>query len=216
MDVNKLTNIIYDNALEFSISDDKWRIGKDRTFSKAWFKECYPNLAIGQDNKKGKDKIPGWYWFKTDAPNDYLLTLDAEKPPLNYLKTGSEKYISIKDKATANISQIKGALISDSGSRVVYNGHEIWLSGRLGGHFYSPNTKTGALRLSQHQKLNSKKYQWSVLVFSEDMIANLPASVSSTEKQQIASLIESKNSMGRRLIESNWRSLNGWPILARA
>lgn len=214
MDIKNLPHIAWNNSIEIDFSGDKWLTGNNRTFSKGWLAKYYPELRFRKDNTIGMAKQPGWYWFQTDAPDNYFKSLSIDSPPKTYIDKGFNSYKNtISDKATANLIEVKDALIEDKGKRVVYNGHEIWVSGRLADHFNSPNPRTGALKLEQHPELNKKKYTWSVRVLTKDIIED-STTITKEDKVHLLHLI--KSSMGRRIIESSWRAAYGWPILSRA
>lgn len=187
--------------LSFLINDEP------TPFSNDWFAKNYPDLACGKDSRK-HDKLRGWYWIVTNLSNKELQGAATELPTEERRKRGSGVYLSIGDRASGTLQNVGENVCTTEvkGLRVVYNGHEGWARGRLGGHYKSLDPRTGALRVSQHPQLRQGG-KWGAAIFTEEMIPCL-----SQEHQNLAArLVASKQ--GRTVVEMEWRSCYGWPIL---
>jgi hypothetical protein len=206
MTIRELASAVWENGadLPFVVSS-----GEPRPFSDSWFAKNHPHLACGKDSKVGH-RLHGWYWIATDTPFEDLAGAFPELPNQERRPKGTEKYRAIADRVSESQRDL-GKYISKAkvrGLRVVYNGHEGWVRGRLGGHYYTANVSTGALRISQHPSLHGAN-NWVARMFTEDMISLLPAKLRSTASK----LVESK--LGRTVVELEWRSRYGWPIFCR-
>jgi hypothetical protein len=179
-----------------------------RPFSTQQFKEHHPDLACGRDSRKGEPKKNGWYWIGTDLSDAALKAAQADVPTEERQSRGSGRYVSIGERATGTLldigSEICAELMGDH--RVVDNGHEEWARGRLGGHYESLDPRTGALRLSQHAGLRTVG-TWSAAIFTEDRISRLEPNLQPLALRMVSS------ELGRTVVEMEWRSALGWPLL---
>lgn len=178
-------------------------------FSDNWFAQRYPELVCGTDSRRD-ERLPGWYWIATDLSNEELIDIEVELPAEERRCRGTGQYISIAQRAGATLFELDEKVCTTQccGLRVVYNGHEGWARGRLMGHYKSLDPRTGALRVSQHPTLHLKG-RWGAKIFTKDMIEHLNPSV----QNLAAHLVASK--LGRVVVEMEWRSLYGWPVLCR-
>jgi hypothetical protein len=194
----------YAIALPFSVSKNE-----PRPFSDQWFRDNHGALLCGKDGRVGQ-RLRGWYWIATDLTNEQLLNAFAELPDAKRRPKGTERYRSIGDRVAESIQDIEPYICKTSfdGLRVVYNGHEGWARGRLGGHYMTANVSTGALRLAQHPRLHASG-KWAARIFTEDMISSLKPNVQVEAKTLIAS------KLGRNVVELEWRAHYGWPVLCR-
>lgn len=206
MTIRHLASAVWESGVDlpFVVSS-----GEPRPFSVSWFANSHPHLACGKDSKVGH-RLPGWYWIATDTPFEDLVSAIADLPEKKRRPKGTETYRAIADRVAESQKDL-GKYIGKAkvkGLRVVYNGHEGWARGRLGGHYYTANVSTGALRISQHPSLHGTS-NWVARLFTEDMISLLPAKLRLTASQ----LIQSK--LGHTVVELEWRSKYGWPLLCR-
>lgn len=177
---------------------------KPRPFELPWVRKRFPDLVWFCDATRNLSKQPGWYWIATDVSFDDLRRSVADQ------HSSGQLHKPIGATAVANLGSIGKYICAEvrSGKCIVYNGHEIWVRGRIGGHNFSANRTSGALRISQHVSLQDGK-EWSAFVFTQNMVCRLHPSL----KSEVEALVSSP--IGRRLVEAAWRSIYGWPLLCR-
>jgi hypothetical protein len=192
MRIEEIANYVWSNSqvIEFG-EEDAWNLD---LFKSQWcndkpFKSVWENSSAG------------WYWFLVNM--SYTELHHIQKP-----QTLPDKGCNIGLLSHGNMEIFSSSLLCphQSGSVVIYNGHEANVTGRIRSHFSLNNNKTGALGL-KHYALSNKK--WVVRFFSSPCFRE----ISPADRAQIELLMNSY--AGRCAVESAWRVNNGWPVLCK-
>lgn len=141
---------------------------------------------------------PGWYFIKTNTPNDVLVNLIS--PPSEYTNDdGDQKRcrnynISSRVKSLSDSINVSGVVIGGENHRPVYSGMTKRLLNRAREHTYA-HLGTAGLALANYPEL--RRYDWKFYYLTN-------------------SLQYLSNAHGRTMLklgEQIWRANNGWPIL---
>nr|WP_314899984.1 hypothetical protein [uncultured Deefgea sp.] len=191
MNIDEISEYVWLNSKEIKFGElDTWDV---TLFTTEWANSnCDAWRNIGA----------GWYWFSVDMNYDELHSV--EKP-----SSLPEKGCDIGLLCHANRAVFGTELLctTESGTRVIYNGHEANVKSRIRAHFALNNNSTGALGI-KHYPLSSKR--WIVRYFSETCFTN---ELDESDKSRIQYLMNS--SSGRCAVESAWRVKYGWPVLCK-
>ncbi|OGP63882.1 MAG: hypothetical protein A3K22_03205 [Deltaproteobacteria bacterium RBG_16_42_7] len=146
-----------------------------------------------QDWLKEIDSKTGWYFIKTNAPEEELCAVP---------KPVYKAHINIPGTIEGNrlLLDLDIAIKqSNKNNYVVYNGEATSLKARAREHVFG-HPKTYCLGLSKYEKLH--RFSWT---FHFIAISDLDC----------LKKIKDDNKLLRIAVEQGWRAKNGWPILCK-
>lgn len=189
MRITEIARLLFMNSVRVSFgSRSSW----DRNmFLSNWNKAQEPPIP----------NLPGLYWIGTDS--DFT----DQVPPQNFPRKGC----NFRETSQMNLgmfSPFHNTKITERNFRIVYNGHEKNVIGRLRSHFSLSNNETGALGI-RHYEISGNN--WLIYYFTTRELESL--NLITEHEERIRTLLN--NRIGRGAIESAWRAHYGWPELCK-
>ncbi len=192
----ELSKEIFKNAETIKLGpEESWN---EEFFKKQWFEDT-------KNEMKYITQSPGWYWIGCDVGFEELKRIELLKG-----KKLPKSACKIKELAQANYSTFGNEYLcnlDESGTRIIYNGHQGSVIQRIRQHFTLNNENTGALGLKYYPMFQKK---WVIKYFGKPHIEKLPQRFQNDVKNIITT------QSGRISIENAWRAKHGWPILCKA
>ncbi|MBP7808648.1 MAG: hypothetical protein KA163_05110 [Bacteroidia bacterium] len=188
MKLLELVDLAYQNANEVEFGN-----------SPAWDTETFTSNWFSTRNSI-QPSAPGLYWFISDAVLNNLVR------PAGLPLKGCD-FTHTSNLLMTHFGEDLITRMDNSNLKVVYNGHEKNVMGRVRSHFALNNPLTGALGLNYY---SLSQYNWRLLYFTTRDLERIPEG----SRQGLTNLLNFRT--GRIALENAWRIKHGWPPLCKA